>query len=375
MSRLEKNTIEILGDNYKKFCDSVLYRECEDFYTEKNKILELSYNENPLGPGKLAIAALKHHALYGHRYPPLAYSLLINKLADKLKLTNENLLITPGSVAAINLAVQQLANDGEKVIFSKSSMPWYRWSALANRSEPVIVPLKEDMNHDLDSIFKVIDEKTKVIIISNPHNPTGLYLPEEYLKNLLERIPQEVTLIVDQAYYEYQSNQETILIELINSAPNLILTRTFSKLHGLAGMRIGYAIANEKIIKSLKAKWLAYMPAVTSAGAFAAYHALDDIEHYNISRNFNSEVKENLYKLCEEFGVPILHSEANFVAINIKDSLKNEKLFHEQGFRLTAGYFFGYPEWIRVSFIMDSELFIKRIENCIGEIYVNCAHK
>jgi len=363
MSRLEKNIIEILGDNYNKFCDSVIYREGEDFYTDENKISELSYNENPLGPGKLAREALIHHAQYGHRYPPLAYSLLINKLGEKLGLRYENILVVPGSVAAIDLAVRQLADDGDRVIFSKSSIPWYRWSTFANKSEPIIVPLLGDMNHDLETIFNSVDEKTKVIIISNPHNPTGLYIPEESLKELLLRIPQHVTLIVDQAYYEYQSNQETILLELVNKVSNLILTRTFSKLHGLAGMRIGYAISNEEIIKSLKAKWLAYMPAVTSAGAYAAYHTLEDIEHYEVSRKFNNEVKEKLYKLCAEYGVPILHSEANFAAINVKDSIKNEKLFHEQGFRLTAGYFFGYPEWVRISFITPLEVLIKRMRN------------
>ncbi|MHB9011349.1 MAG: pyridoxal phosphate-dependent aminotransferase [Ignavibacteriaceae bacterium] len=366
MSILEKKDIELLYDNYKRFCDSVVYREGEAFYSENNPILELSYNENPLGPGKLAKEALKHYVEYGFRYPPLEYSLLINKLAEKLNVNNDNVIVTAGSVAAIDIAVRQLADDGDKVVFSKSSMPWYRWSTIANKSIPEIIPLSKDMNHDLDSIYKAVDNKTKVIIISNPHNPTGLYISEDELKDLLLRIPETVTLIVDQAYYEYQSRQEKILIEMINEAPNLILTRTFSKLHGLAGMRIGYAITNKELIKAMKAKWLPYMPSVTTAGAYAAYHALDDWEHYEISRKFNFEIKNNLYKLCDEFNVPILHSEANFVAINVKDSLKNETLFHEQGFRLTAGYFFGYPEWVRISFISNIDL----ISNSLRKIFI-----
>jgi histidinol-phosphate aminotransferase len=368
MSRLEEKDVSLLYYNYKKFCKSVTYRESEDFYSESNSVLELSYNENPLGAGELAKKALRYHSEYGHLYPPLAYSKLTEKLANRLNVTNENLIITAGSVTAIYLAVQQYAEPGDKVIFSKSSLPWYRWSTIVNKSTPIMIPLLPDMNHDLDGIFKAIDKKTKVIILSNPHNPTGLYINESELKSFFDKVPEDILVIIDQAYYEYQSNQEKILIELINKVPNLMLTRTFSKLHGLAGMRIGYGITNPQFIKELKAKWLAFMPAITSAGTFAAYHALDDEEHYHRSRKFNNNTKHELYKLCEDYDVDILSSEANFVAINIKDSVKNEKQFFEQGFRFTAGYFFGYPDWARISFISNINKLYESIRKIILKI-------
>jgi histidinol-phosphate aminotransferase len=257
------------------------------------------------------------------------------------------------------------------VIFSKSSLPWYRWSAIVNNSIPVALPLMKDMNHDLDGILKGIDDRTRIIIISNPHNPTGLYITESEMRSFYEKLPQNVLLIIDQAYYEYQSNQEETLIKMVNEVPNLMLTRTFSKLHGLAGLRVGYGISNPKLIEALKSKWLAFMPSITSAGAFAAYHALGDKQHYERSRRFNEETKRSIYALADRYGLTCLHSEANFVCLNIIDSVKNEKLFNDEGMRFTAGYFFGYPEWARISFVSEMGRLItaleKSIERLLGE--------
>jgi histidinol-phosphate aminotransferase len=368
MSIINSDKIHELNDNYIKFCQSVTYRECEEFYSHEYPILELSYNENPLGPGRLSIEALKRHAEFGYRYPPLAYTSLITELAKKLELRYENFLITPGSVAAIYLAVKQYADTGDKVIFSKSSIPWYRWSALVNNSIPILVPLMKDMNHDLEAVLKNVDDKTRIIIISNPHNPTGLYISESELLAFYKKLPQNILLIVDQAYYEYQSKQESILLRAVNEVPNLMLIRTFSKIHGLAGLRVGYGIANPLMIEALKAQWLAFMPSVSSAGAYAAYHALSDQEHYERSRIFNNETKTALYRLCEKYRIKILKSEANFVCVNVFDSYKNEKLFHEQRFRLTAGYFFGYPEWVRISFIKEQTIFIDKMEKIFEKL-------
>ena len=144
--------------------------------------------------------------------------------------------------------------------------------------------------------------------------------------------------------------QETILINEVNNRPNLILTRTFSKIYGLAGLRVGYAIANPEIIKGMKAKWLGSMPTIPSVSSFAAIHALDDIDHLRESKKFNVITKDEIYQIALEQEIQILKSEANFVLIKVGDSVKAEKLLHENGFRLTAGYFFGYPEWLRMSF-------------------------
>ncbi len=363
MSILPLESITELNNIYTRLCNSVKFREDEDFYTEYPSVFELSYNENPLGPGKLAREVIRRHADYAHRYPPLGYSILIDELARRLEIFPENILISAGSVTAIYHAIFQFANPGHKVIFSKSSMPWYRWSTIGNNSLPLEVPLMNDMDHDLEAILDQVDKNTKVVIISNPHNPTGLYINESDLQTFYSKLPESVLLIVDQAYYEYQTNQDKILINMINDVPNMMLTRTFPKIHGLAVLRVGYGMSNPRVIDALKAKWLGSMPTITSISTYAAYQALSDQEHVNRSREFNEDMKLSIYGLAEKYGIQYIPSEANFILLNIFDSAKNQKFFHDNNMAFTAGYSFGYPEWARISFDKRKKELLGKLEN------------
>jgi histidinol-phosphate aminotransferase len=369
MSIIDKNVVDELISRYSSFIESAKYRRYEDFYSPESDIMELSYNENPLGAGELAKEAIRYHAEFSHLYPPICYFALTEKLASKLNVNQDNIIVSSGSVAAIQLAVYQYAERNDEIIYSKSSMPWYKWSVLGNCSIPVEVPLLPDMNHDLEGILDAVSSKTRLIIISNPHNPTGLYINENILLEFINRVPNNVKVVIDQAYYEYTDLQEKILIDEINKRPNLILTRTFSKIHGLAGLRVGYAISTPEIIKGMKAKWLGSMPTIPSVSSFAAMHALDDVEHLAKSRKFNEEVKTEIYALAQLYNIPILKSEANFVLIKVGDSVKAEKIFQENGFRLTAGYFFGYPKWIRFSFNDINKGFITNLRKTINELF------
>lgn len=368
MSIISDKKIDSLNEIYLNFCKAVNFRENEGFYTEYPSVFELSYNENPLGSGQLAKESIRRHSDFGHRYPPLGYSVLINELAKRLRIDSNNIIISAGSIAAIQLAVSQFSNSGDKIIFSKSSMPWYKWIVLGNNSTPVEVPLKKDMNHNLESILKEVDKHTKVIILSNPHNPTGLYINENDLKTFLSKLPENVLLVIDQAYYEYQKTQENILLDMVNNVPNLMLTRTFSKVHGLAGLRVGYGIANPQTIKALKAKWLGAMPTISSISTYSAYHALFDEAHINDSRAFNNDLKQNIYELSQQNGIKFLKSEANFVLINIFDSVKNKKFFQKNNMAFTAGYFFGYPEWARLSFDKRKSELLEKLNKTFSEI-------
>ena len=368
MPIIDNSVILELNHNYEVFCKSIEFREGEDFYVENPSVFELSYNENPLGPGRFAVDCLGRLAAFAHRYPPLGYSILVDKLADNLGLLRENLLITPGSVAAIHLAITAFADERNGVIFSKASLPWYRWATLGNHSTPEIVPLKKDMHHDLEAMLSRITTETRVIILANPNNPTGLYIDENCLKDFHSQIPEDVILIVDQAYYEYQSNQEKSLIGMVNDVPNLLLTRTFSKIHGLAGMRVGYAIGNKEVIQATKSKWLGFMPSVTSLSCFAAYHALSDEDHIVQSRDFNNDTKHALSNLFNEYSLHCLGGDANFVAINIQDSKKYEHLFKEQNMAYSAGWHFGYPDWARISFDKRTEIMLEKLNSIFKKL-------
>lgn len=362
MNRIPLPIVNELNLYFDSFCKHVTYREGEEFYSKINKVLELSYNENPLGMGKLTLKALSRLARWGYRYPPMNYRVLREAIAKKLDLKKENIIITPGSITAVYLAINQWVNAGEKVVFSKSSLPWYNWIVLSNNSIPIIIPLKGDMNHDLKAILKSIDRKTKAIIISNPHNPTGLYFKDQVIESFFNKIPLNTLLIIDQAYYEYQSNQEKVLPGLIKTNQNLLLTRTFSKLHGMAGLRIGYGIGNPNLIKQLRAKWMAFTPSINAISTYAAYYALKDNNHIKVSRDFNFCVKERIYELADSYNIKYLFSESNFVALNVFDSNRVEKYFIDRGFQLTPGYVFGYPEWIRISFIRNKKVLLEQLK-------------
>ena len=369
MGKICKENIERLNSDYKNFYEAVKYRREESFYSKENNTIELSYNENPLGAGELAREAIKFHSEFAHLYPPIGYVSFIEKLAGHLKVSSNNIALGPGSVAIINLAIFQFADNQDEVIYSKSSMPWYRWSTVGNNSIPIEVPLKEDMNHDLNSILSKINSRTKVIIISNPHNPTGLYYGEQTILDFLKEVPKDILVIIDQAYYEYTSQQEEILINEINNFPNLLLTRTFSKIHGLAGLRIGYGISNDSVISALKAKWLGSMPSISSIAVFAAYHALEDHVHISKSFKFNREIKGRFYNLFELTNTKYLESASNFVTFYVNDSKKYHNLFKQYNIELTPGYFFGYNEWVRTSFsnndnlIKNIDIILKKINN------------
>ena len=364
MAQINKENIDLLCSRYENFSKSARYRYDEDFYVENNNgIIELSYNENPLGPGILAQNAIVRLAKYAHLYPPIDYTLLAEKIVQKQDLLPENVFIAPGAVSVIYHAVAQFTNEGDEVIFSKSSMPWYHWSVVASKAVDVQAPLLPDMNHDLERIADSINNRTKVIILSNPHNPTGLYIDEDRLSEFFKRIPDNVLLIIDQAYYEYQTKQETILKNLIATRNNLLLLRTFSKIHGLAGLRIGYGMSNPELIKALKAKWLGTMPPVSSIGTFAAIHALDDAGHIEKSYQFNLQAKQKIKNLADEYEIETLNSEANFITIKVMDSLGKEPLFKNEGIRLTTGAFFGYNEWMRMSFCKDISILKSKLDN------------
>lgn len=368
MEKTDPKIVAQLNSDYTNFVNSVMFREGEDFYREGNSIFELSYNENPLGCGSKAREVLVKHADFSHRYPPLGYSVLIEEIARHWDISTENILVTPGSVAAIYLTMAQYSNTGDKVLYSKSSIPWYRWSAASSGSTTVEVPLSSNMGHDLSAFLRAIDETTSVVVISNPHNPTGIYIQESDLVRFLRQIPESTLLIIDQAYYEYQSKQERLLIDIVNETTNLLITRTFSKIHGLAGLRIGYSISNNEIRQAIRSKWLGFMPSIGSAACFAAYQALLDEKHVLESKEFNLRSKNSIYSIARKYGLQYIESEVNFVLVNIYDSKINQQFFIENDIAFTPGLFFGYPEWARISFDVRLTELVDKLDSVFESI-------
>lgn len=339
-----------LFDDYTQFVNTTLYREESGFLGLNNRIFELSYNENPLGCSKKAIDIIKKISVNANRYPPIAYKFLREKIASLNKINKDEIIIGSGSLDIINSAMRLNANKDDEIIYSKSSIPMYNWGVRTINCIPRTIPLDKELQHDLDRILNSINNKTRAIILDNPHNPTGLYLRCKRLLEFIKKVPKNILIIIDQAYIEYIDKEEDTLIRYINRFNNLLLTRTFSKIYGLAGLRIGYGISSKENIRRLISIRLGNVGITNILGCYAAYYSLDDSDFVSRSKRFNSSTKENLYQVLSTNSIEFKNSEANFILIKVGDSKSIEKRLSKLKVRITPGYTFGYRKWIRMSF-------------------------
>lgn len=363
---IAERNIKLLYEELLNFRIATSYREISAFYSSSNEIIELSYNENPLGCSKKVLAEIKKISKYVNRYPPIAYNLLRQKLADDLNVSEDEIIIGSGSLDIINSAIRLNSKNHDEIIFSKSSIPMYKWGVISNSSVPVIIPLDLDMNHDFERIINSITNKTKLIIMDNPHNPTGLYIPYKRILEFIKKVPKRILIIIDQAYIEYVQQEQDISVRLIKHFKNLLLTRTFSKIHGLAGLRVGYGISNKDLIRKLNSIRLGNIGITNILGNFAAYSSLNDTHFIQASKEFNKGTKNYLYNIFSKSFIDYKPSETNFLLMRVGNSKKFLEKKPQQ-IKITPGFAFGYNEWVRMSF--DKKIFstvysiIKEIKN------------
>jgi len=349
MKLLDKH-IENLYSDFLLFVEATKYREEENFYTSNyNNIIELSYNENPFGASPKAMEALTYFKDYINLYPPVGYTLLRSTIATGLEINESEIVIGNGSLGIINSAIRLFAEKGDNVVFSKSSIPMYKWAIMSNGSIPVIIPLQGDYNHNLQGLLNAINDKTKVIIVDNPHNPTGLYIEPKTILDFIKKIPETIFVIIDQAYIEYADDYiNEAIIKSFNQFPNLLITRTFSKVHALAGLRVGYGISNKKLIEKLWAENLGNVGGVSLLSSFVANAAMKDSIHVHECISKNKTCIDELKEQFKRFYETVLNSSANFICVKTESS----KIFLNQipsNIKVTSGVTFGYDELTRMS--------------------------
>ncbi|MDD5292619.1 MAG: histidinol-phosphate transaminase, partial [Candidatus Omnitrophica bacterium] len=215
------------------------------------KVIKLASNENPLGASLRVKKAIKNSLKEIFRYPDGGCYYLKKALAEKLNVASENLLFGNGSDEIIDIIIKTFLNPGEEVLTSETTFVEYEILAKANGFQEKCMPLK-DFRYDLEAIKNNMTEKTKVIFIANPNNPTGTYITKEEFSRFIKEIPQDKLVVIDEAYREFiDVNDFPDTANYINNA-NLIVLRTFSKAYGLAGCRVGYAIANAEFISAME---------------------------------------------------------------------------------------------------------------------------
>lgn len=330
------------------------------------EVIKLASNENPLGPSPKALAAIRKNLSGLNRYPDSHGFYLKKKLARMLNLQPDNIVLGNGSDELIDIAIKAFVEPQGKILTADTTFLEYKIISAVNGRRVVSVPLKY-FKYDLDAMKKKIDRETRVVFISNPNNPTGTYVTRAELDDFLTGIPEDVIVVLDEAYDTFiDVNDFPCGMNYIKKA-NLVVFKTFAKAYGLAGLRIGYALARREFISFMEMVRQPFN--VNSLAQAAAIAALDDKKFIRKTRQVVLEGKDFLYKVLKEMGVAFVPSVANFILIDtgrnaaplFKEMLKSGVIVREMKQ-------YGLDNFIRVTIgtKKENEKFIKVFRKATG---------
>lgn len=312
------------------------------------EVIKLASNENPYGcspKAKEAIAsALDSLALY----PDGGSMELRWQLADFLKVKPDQLIFGNGSDEILQMICRVYLSEGTNTVMATPTFSQYRSNAIIDGAELIEVPLKNGV-HDLEAMAQAVNDKTRVVWVCNPNNPSGTIVTESELLQFLEKISSNVLVVLDEAYYEYVVSAEyPQTIPLLDKYPNLIILRTFSKIYGLAALRIGYGVASEKVINDLNHVREPFNTG--SLSQVAAQAALNDQEFVNKCRELNRQGLKQLTDKFDEWGLSYFPSETNFVLVDMKqDSAQLFQKLLAKGLIVRSGAALGFPGYQRIT--------------------------
>jgi len=273
--------------------------------------IKLASNENPLGPSPKAMAAVKKAVEGLNRYPDGSGFYLSQALAKKYDVELSQIILGNGSNELLELAVRTFVQPGDETISADPSFVVYKLVTQTAGGTNVIVPCK-DMRHDLDAMAERITPKTRIVFIANPNNPTGTMNTIAEMDRFMEKVPDSVLVVVDEAYFEYVTHSEyPDSLDYLNKGRNILALRTFSKIYGLAGLRIGYGITTPEIAELMnKVRQPFNTNSLAQIGALAA---LADRKHVEKSVAINNEGKQFLYQSFQRLGISFIPTETNFI--------------------------------------------------------------
>ncbi|MBI3398904.1 MAG: histidinol-phosphate transaminase [Deltaproteobacteria bacterium] len=319
----------------------------------KNSI-KLASNENPLGPSPKAVEAVAKALKNLNRYPDGGCYYLKEKLAQRLKVKPENLIIGNGSNEIIELVIRTFLRPGDEAVMGNPSFAVYPLVVRAAGGKSVLVPLK-NLTHDLDAMFDAITEKTKLVFIANPNNPTGTMSTKAQLDKFIGRLRDDgIIIVLDEAYYEFVTDKGfPDSLGYLNSGKNIVILRTFSKIYGLAGLRVGYGIAPERLNFYMNKVRQPFN--VNSLAQIAAMAALGDDEHLKKSQKNNREGLSYLFKELGTMGLECVPTQANFFLIKAGKGKEVYDALLRQGVIVRPMASYGLGEYIRITVGLPEE--------------------
>ncbi|MBR4347803.1 MAG: histidinol-phosphate transaminase [Fibrobacter sp.] len=312
------------------------------------KVVKLASNENPLGASPKAVEAFHRIADSLHLYPRGDAPKLIDSIAKMYGVATNEIVIGNGSDEIIDMVGKAFIRQGDNCVGITPTFSVYKFTTLSNGADFIGVG-EGEVRASLDDLAKAVNDKTRVAFICNPNNPTGAYYTEAEIRDFLKKVPQNVLVFLDEAYAEFATAPDyPNMAKFVREYPNLFVNRTFSKIYGLAGLRVGYAFSNAEVIRAL---WKVKPPFdVNQAAQVAAIAALGDKEHVQATRKMNTEGIDVLTREFEALGLKVLPTQANFICVKIGERAKELVAFLEQNGMIVRGLTsFGMPEYIRVT--------------------------
>ncbi len=281
-------------------------------------VTKLASNENPLGCSTKTLAAAEEALKEAFRYPDGSGYALKQALSKHYAIAPESITLGNGSDNILSLLMQTFSQEGDEVVLSQYAFASYVIFAKGFNRKPIVVPAV-DYGHDLQAMAKAVTQKTKLIYIANPNNPTGTWNTHRALKDFLDAVPPHIIIVVDEAYFEFvQDPQYPDTLALQSSYPNLVTTRTFSKAYGMAGLRVGYAFSSPEIADYINRVRLPFN--VSRIAQAAAVAAIQDQDHVQRTIELNQRGMQQLTDFFHEIGIEYIPSTCNFLTISLGEN-------------------------------------------------------
>ena len=333
-------------------CDLVAYEPgkpidetARELGLDPSQIVKVASNENPLGPSPVAKAAMAAALDEAHIYPDGGGYKLRSAVAEKFGLDRSNVVIGNGSNEIIELLCHTFLNRDAELIAAEHAFVVYKLMATLFGAKYVEVA-DPDFIHDLDGMADAITADTRLVFIANPNNPTGTMVDEETIDRFMARVPEHVVVVFDEAYHEFPDNPPDTL-RYVKEGRNVCILRTFSKIHGLAALRVGYGLAPAHLAELLqKARQPFNVNAIAQAGALAA---LEDADHMQATRKLNAEGIEFYENAFRERGLEFVPSHANFILVRTGEGDRVFRDMLKQGVIVRAMSGYKLPDWVRIS--------------------------
>ena len=328
--------------------------------------VKLASNENLLGPSPKAVAAIRKELPRTYLYPEGPCTLLRQALAKKFSLPEGMIVISNGADNLILMIASAFVNEGDEVVMADPTFPVYTNATQIMGGRPIKVRLK-DFTHDLEGMLRKVSRKTKLVFICNPNNPTGTIVSQESLNRFLSRLPKRIIVVLDEAYGDFVEDPYYANgLDYAKGGRQVILLRTFSKVYGLAGLRIGYALGRKDLVDCLYQVRDPFP--VGRLAQVAAIAALKDRNHAIRSIQLVREGKRYLYTELDKMGLSYVPSEANFILIDFeRDSAEIFQALLKEGVIIRPGKMWGYPTFARVTVgrMGDNQRFIKALKKIV----------